>query len=1041
MLESTFKFADPNLQSKRPLYDLELRRCADWKTAKRRTLIVLQNVHGLDLKNRALMSAAITKNTLTNCIKYARKLALPYRDNNPLPSSAFAVVNFNEHKHLDLPSGPRADAERAFAARVHKLIEKLQPTHVLISGDEAAHALFPKVDNIQYKRGWMFKQKEDWGTYTWSSTFDLSRTIGDDGEGDLANLLGIWCRHLAYLMMGKNPHDIGHVKSNPHSIKTLKQFDEMMDTLDVAKEVAFDTETKNLSVNANKLYTIQFATDEHTGHVLTVDHPLGHWSKKERKYIKKRLYKFFTKKNGPMLITFNGMFDLRIVRQVLEIPIMWQTIWEITAGEHLLDENTSALNEVSTMKDPDTGKQYKYGGLAAILCSYGNEHYYTAEFKKEDRGSIGSIDPLKKSFLEYAAMDAQSLIVMKREQIRRANTIEIAGRNYRKLFLRHMKYQMSDTVHTLSTLRADGSKIDKKYLKYLLSSESPLLVELAKTKAEFKLHKEVRQANKELMDESGFKAKSLFSTAKSWMFNLGKSDHKKKLFLDVLGLEPINKTKDGNPSIDKAFIARYKDKNKIISLYGDYQGITKLLSTYVKGWYKTIRQNLDAALDTHLRPDYSFWAVVTGRLASMKPNLQQIPSRGKLAKIIKRMFIAPEGYLLVRYDYSAHEVRMWAVAANDGVLASAFKVGQKLRKLFIQNPTDENKAAIKKDGDIHILNVRRFFNKIVDKDHPLRDAVKAVIFGVLYGKGPDTLGEDTKQGELAALKDKLSKAYNESLECKDPKRLKQLTKEIEEVDNQIAELMAEDRKGYAQKIIDKLFGEFKKGAAWTTKMQKLAEQEFYVYSPNGRRRYLPAGLTGDRGIIATQVRRGSNAPIQGFASELGIAAARLILETYYEHLDEFKKWAGQEEMSDWDMRVKYSRVVHDANYYAVPYSMVIPFIHLLQWCSTYGITERYEERFNLQFAVEPEIEVEVAAQDDKSYKWDWSIPNLIQGIESAVKDADALGVLTDKPDAVLEEILKPWRSKESRKYLQEHFPLLGVRKLDDQIKDAVKRKK
>lgn len=102
--------------------------------------------------------------------------------------------------------------------------------------------------------------------------------------------------------------------------------------------------------------------------------------------------------------------------------------------------------------------------------------------------------------------------------------------------------------------------------------------------------------------------------------------------------------------------------------------------------------------------------------------------------------------------------------AGDEELASVFRVGQKLRQEWIQNPTPELKDKIKLDGDVHLQNVKRFFNKIVEKSHPLRDAVKAVVFGVIYGKGAKTLGNDTKKAEIDELRAKINKLYTEKRE-------------------------------------------------------------------------------------------------------------------------------------------------------------------------------------------------------------------------------------------------------------------------------------
>jgi hypothetical protein len=219
-------------------------------------------------------------------------------------------------------------------------------------------------------------------------------------------------------------------------------------------------------------------------------------------------------------------------------------------------------------------------------------------------------------------------------------------------------------------------------------------------------------------------------------------------------------------------------------------------------------------------------------------------------------------------------------------------------------------------------------------------------------------------------------------------------------------------------------------------MAESAENEYCVFSPIGRRRYLPAAMTKDRAIVAKQVRRGSNAPVQGMASEAGVKAGRLIYSAYYKNLKIFKEKLGIT-LKDWDLRIPFNRSVHDANYYSVPYSMIVPFIHVLQYQATYGIAKAYKDEFNITFAVEPEIEVEIAAMDSSSYKCDWSLPNFVDNFKKAVHDAHELGVLEGTEEEVMNTILKPWRSKGMRDFLQAEFPLLNVPNLTKQIREAV----
>ena len=674
---------------------------------------------------------------------------------------------------------------------------------------------------------------------------------------------------------------------------------------------------------------------------------------------------------------------------------------------------------------PHSGDGFFHGVCSSVEFLEESDDLWDIEVADNHNFFVSDADTTK-LLVHNCATDVVSIIHKREAQIERAKFKDIAGKNYAPMFKRHMLYQMSDTVHVLSHLKQEGSLIDKKYLRSLMRPDSVLAKAIDELNEEFKTFPEVVEANKQLLSESGFKAKSLFGTPKGgggqWLFSFNKAAHKLKLFMEVCGLKAISQTASGADAIDKAFIEHYKDRNYLVAKFGEYQVATKLLSTYIKGWYKQLTREIDGATDSHLRPDYLFFDVDTGRLASRGPNLQNIPTRGKLSKIIKEMFITEDGHLMIRFDYSAHEVRGWAIAAKDHVLASAFKAGQKLRQLFIKTPTDEIKKELKTKGDIHIGNVKRFFGKWVEKSDPLRDAVKAVVFGVLYGKSAATLGNDTKRNDLDAVKAKINAAHK----ANDKKALAAHVAEFER-------LLEEDRSESAQEIIDKMFSEFRMGYKWVKRMQKFATEQYYVFSPIGRIRHLYAAMTEIRQIVSRQVRRGMNAPIQGFASEIAVKASRRVLVTYYQDRKKIYELMGLKDPKP----VKFNRIVHDALYYTVPYEMVIPFLHILQHEATYGVAGAYKDEFGLEFSVEPEIEIEIGTKDTNSTKLDWSLSQMLEAIDSTVRLGIESNLLTESHSSIMQKILAPWKNKACLDFLDKEYPLLGV-SLKPEIRKAVK---
>lgn len=232
-------------------------------------------------------------------------------------------------------------------------------------------------------------------------------------------------------------------------------------------------------------------------------------------------------------------------------------------------------------------------------------------------------------------------------------------------------------------------------------------------------------------------------------------------------------------------------------------------------------------------------------------------------------------------------------------------------------------------------------------------------------------------------------------------------------------------------IIEKMFNEFPEGAKWLDDAVELIKKYAHVVSPIGRVRNVWRIYTGKRGVIAAAARRAQNSPIQGFASEIGGAGSFLTLVTCYKFLKEI----------EWDIDEnfpQYNRAVHDSALYAVPYAFLLIFIHIRQYVATNGVTNWYKEIFGVEFTIEPEIELEVFASEDASYKWDWEIPHLLTNIYSALQDQVKLKQLpADELEPTWNLILKPWKSKRMRGLLQERFPLLNVPDLDQNIVDAI----
>ena len=1037
----------------------------NWKNSEKRLLVVLESVDRTDIKEAELLSSVKDKrgavqNPITKALPAVLDRAQRIKEQflneeQQVNDFAFAVVNFNAIKSRDKTPEVQATLNLRFAQRVVKVIERTQPTHVLVCGDTATSQILslisPKDTEMSFlKRGWVIPIKHNKQSFLLTPTLDLDTVCSPpkkDGEGDddedggdrygVADLLFFVARNAANLLAGKHLFGIKSDYTNPIVVRTIPEFNELMKAVRAQPAndlVAIDTEGASLETYHNKLYTIQFSLDGVNGYIVPVDHPheTNPFTEEERVYIKKKLRAFLAEDRPDRwktLVFINGMFDLRFLRSMLKIKFIHHPLHEITAGESLLDEN---LGLFARSKWHYNGQwiSTSYQNLAALLAMYGSLWYFRdSEFGKKDRHSIGRQSLENEDFILYCSQDVTSIYQIAKLQRFRAKRTYIyreyggAPEPLYPYFRRHLRHLMTRTVVSISHMETDGSPVDIEYLNLLMSKDSPLLKKLAELEAQFLEYPTVKEAESRLMSNQGRGAGSLFGDSYGAnAFKMNKKPHLDELFFNVMGLEPVSfSKKKGERAVDKVFVAAYKADHPEVKVFGEFVAATKLISTYVKGWKKKLMSSMDSARDFILRPSFGFFTIVTGRLNSFNPSLQQVPSRGPLAPIIHRMFVAPHGHLNIRWDYNAAEVRQSSVLSGDPGIAASFKVGQELRRKLIKNPSDEIRKELKAKGDVHILNVKLFFGQIVDKSHPLRSAVKAVVFGVIYGKSARTLGNDLMKEELGRLRDEIRTISKSDKEDKEKRKL------IVEVEAKIRECEEKDWMEYAQEVIDKMFSSSPRLKKFLEESVELAKRYAHVVSPVGRVRNLWRVLTGRPGVIAAASRRAQNSPIQGFSSETGMVASYDTLQHSYYYIKETER--------DFDECFpKYSRAVHDANYFYVPYPFIIPFLHITNHVSALGLAEFYKKAFGVEFTIEPEIELEIGANDADAETWDWTLPQLADILVKSLKDQVAIKRL--EPSAlpgVMAQIVAPWVNLEEQAVLCERYPLLGVKDLDDQI--------
>lgn len=181
------------------------------------------------------------------------------------------------------------------------------------------------------------------------------------------------------------------------------------------------------------------------------------------------------------------------------------------------------------------------------------------------------------------------------------------------------------------------------------------------------------------------------------------------LLYDNLKLvKDAKKTSKKNYSTDEETLSELADLHPVVSKILDYRNLKKLLSTYIDPLPTLIQPETGKIHTT-----YNQALTATGRLSSVKPNLQNIPIRTERGREIRKAFIPSfENGVIMSADYSQIELRLMAHMSGDSLFIDAFRAGK----------------------DIHAATASKIFG--VPEEHLTREQrnrAKVANFGIIYG--------------------------------------------------------------------------------------------------------------------------------------------------------------------------------------------------------------------------------------------------------------------------------------------------------------------
>ena len=197
-------------------------------------------------------------------------------------------------------------------------------------------------------------------------------------------------------------------------------------------------------------------------------------------------------------------------------------------------------------------------------------------------------------------------------------------------------------------------------------------------------------------------------------FNINSPKQLGPILFEKMGLPGGKKTKTGY-STAADVLEKLSEDQPVAAKILEYRQLTKLKSTYADGLYPLIAE------DGRIHSTFNQTITATGRISSADPNLQNIPVRMELGRLIRKVFVPDPGCVFLDADYSQIELRVLAHMSGDEKLIEAYRQAQ----------------------DIHRITASQVFHVPFDEVTPLqRRNAKAVNFGIVYGISSFGLSQD-----------------------------------------------------------------------------------------------------------------------------------------------------------------------------------------------------------------------------------------------------------------------------------------------------------
>ena len=503
---------------------------------------------------------------------------------------------------------------------------------------------------------------------------------------------------------------LGKFESEVECVTTVERLHEYIDEILKNKIAAVDTETTGV----NPLIDIIIGTSLYTPGQKAIYIPIEHMSyvtgiRVANQIPVQDVIKEFARLKDVDLVYHNAEFDWRFFKNNwgLDLPIFWDTM----VGSFMLNENVS-----HKLKD--------------LWENWVNNHQvrdakssYDDLFKDLDFRYV----PIPTATL-YAAMDPKKTFDLYEFEENLLCT-DMPGCKEKHLegvswVFHHIERPVTKV---LAKMEDRGIAIDEEYAKSLEEEYTKRL-----KIAEKDFYKTLEMYRDEIDTYKRNHPGGKFREP----VQIGSPQQLGILLYDILKL--------GDPSWGTGEGVLLSLDHPLVSRILEYREVAKLLSTYIVKLPKVRNPRTGK-----IHCSYNQCGAATGRLSSSDPNLQNIPSHDTK---IRKMFVPDPGYVLVGSDFSQQEPRILAHMSQDSRLIEAYAEGRDLYATvgsFCYGVPYEDCLEHFPDGTVNKEGKAR------------RTAMKTVVLGMMYGRGPSSIADQlhVSMQEAKKIVERFQKAF------------------------------------------------------------------------------------------------------------------------------------------------------------------------------------------------------------------------------------------------------------------------------------------